>query len=273
MTPDSKFSIFVSSSDSYSDLWPVFFELFQRMWPEYSGIIYLQTQEKAYSYPGLNIVCTNVGRIKDFGATLLAGLNKVEEGNILFFMIDYIFMGRVNNQKVQEYFDYFKRAGLDTLVLYPQPFQTTKPSSHRDLQVAVPPCNRRMFGFQTAFWRLSVLKDLILPHENPWMCEWYGSERAALMNIREESLKACLSMEAMPIPYDVRGCLHQGKWLDNAIEWIKIQGITVDFNNRGIYVDNKGYNSFSYKFKIKWIIWTTGLKGSWKDLTKRKPIH
>lgn len=87
------FSIFVSSSDKYSDLWPVFFKLFKRMWPEYDGVIYLQTENKNYSYPNLNIKCTNIGKQKSFGTALLSGLNKVKEKNILFFMIDYILMG------------------------------------------------------------------------------------------------------------------------------------------------------------------------------------
>lgn len=42
----SSFSIFVSSSDNYSDIWDVFFDMFKKMWPEYNGQIYLQTQEK-----------------------------------------------------------------------------------------------------------------------------------------------------------------------------------------------------------------------------------
>lgn len=29
--------IFISSADSYSDLWPVFFKLFKEYWPEWGG--------------------------------------------------------------------------------------------------------------------------------------------------------------------------------------------------------------------------------------------
>ena len=226
-----------------------------------------------FEYSGLNIECTNVGMLNGFGATLLAGLNKVTEQNILFFMIDYIFMGRVNNAKVNEYFEHFCEQKLDALVLFPQPFQNVRPSNRSDCQVAVPPCTRRMFSYQAAFWKKNVFMDLILPHENPWMSEWYGSSRAEKMQIREESLKSGLSKTELPIPYDARGCLHQGKWLENAVEFLKKEYLDVDFSIRGHYDDNRGYKSLWYRIRIKFIIWSTGLKGCWWDLLKRKPIH
>ena len=269
----SDYAVFISSADSYSDLWPVFFRLFKKYWPEFNGKIYLQTQEKHFEYPGLNIECTNVGKLKGFGTTLLAGLNKVSEENILFFLIDFIFMGRVDDNKVQEYYEHFCDQKLHTFVLCRQPFQNIRPSKRSDCQVAVPPCPRRMFSYQVAFWKKQVLTDIILPHEDPWMSEFYGSARAEKMMIREESLKATPPKPDMPIPYDPRGCLHQGKWLDNAIDFLKKEKIDVDFSKRGLYDDNKGYKSFRYRIKIKYIIWSTGLKGSWLDLLKRKPIH
>ena len=39
-------AVFVSSSDNYSDIWDLFFDLFYKYWPEYKGKIYLQTQKK-----------------------------------------------------------------------------------------------------------------------------------------------------------------------------------------------------------------------------------
>lgn len=73
--------------------------MFKKMWPEYNGQIYLQTQEKDYQHEGLNIVCTKVGKIQGFGETLRAGLDKIKDDNFLFIMIDYLFMSKVDNQK------------------------------------------------------------------------------------------------------------------------------------------------------------------------------
>ena len=118
----SSFSIFVSSSDSYSDIWDVFFDMFQKMWPEYNGTIYLQTQEKEYHHEGLNIVSTKVGKMKDFGTTLHTGLDKIKEDAFLFMMIDYLFMGRVNDAKMEEYFKFFQAKDADSLRLIEESF-------------------------------------------------------------------------------------------------------------------------------------------------------
>lgn len=230
----------------------------------------MQTQEKEYKHKKLNIKCTKVGKYKYFGETLRAGLNKIPEDDILFMMIDYIFMGKVNHQSITEYYDFFKKNNLDSLCLYPQHFLHHKPSKNEKLVQAVPPCGKVMFGYQIAFWRKNLLFDMgALPHEDPWMSEWYGSSRAEKMNLHIECIKKEVSM---PIPYDVRGCLHQGKWLQNAIELLNQIDYSIDTSIRGLYDEKKGYRSLWYRVRIKWVIWITGLKGSYWDLFKRKPL-
>lgn len=266
------FTIFVSSSDNYSDIWPLFFDFFQNFWPEYKGKIYLNTQEKEYSHEGLNIICTKVGKKKYFGETFRAGLKQVDGEDILLIMIDYLFMGQVNHEKVLDYYKLFKKHDLDSLCLFPQKFPHYKCLGNADILLAKPPFPLSiLFGYQIAFWGKSVLFEMALPHENPWMSEWYGSQRAEKMCIRMGYLAHQWNM---PIPYDARGCLHQGLWLDNAIKFMQENNYTkFDFNKRGYYDNYKVYESFLYRIKIKWVIYKTGLKGSYWDLLKRKSIH
>ena len=265
----SEYAVFISSADTYSDLWPVFFRLFKKYWPEYNGKIYLQTQEKHFEYPGLNIECTNVGKLKGFGATLLAGLNKVTEDNILFFMIDYIFMGRVNDNQVNDFYGHFCEDNLDTFMLIPHQPSKGVSSKRNDCLIIQPP----YFGYQVAFWKKKVLMDMILPHENPWMSEWYGCLRAEKMRIREESIKLEMLDVKWPIPYDARGCLHQGKWLENAVDFLKKENLKVEFSKRGLYDDEKGYKSLKSRIKTKWNLIKTGICGSYFDLKTRESIH
>lgn len=264
------YAIFVSSADSYSDLWPAFFTLVERMWPGYGGRIYLNTQEKTFSHPGLDIVCTQVGQLGAFGATLKAGLRQVEEENVLFLMVDYLLMGPVDEKRLAEHFEHFRSQGLDGLILACQFWVNEKESRHPDFVAFAPPAVHRLFSFQAGFWKKDVLLALTVDHENPWMGEWFGDLRAVKMGLIIESLRR----EAVkPIPYDGRGCLHQGYWLQNAREWLDEQGIAVDYSRRGLYEEHEVYKTHRFRFKVKWMIWQTGLKGSYWDLLRRKPLH
>lgn len=260
----SKYTIFISSSDSYADIWDLFFDLFKKYWPEYDGEIVLNTEVLDYSHPGLNIRCTKVGKLGSFGKVFRAGVDLVDTENLLLVMIDYIFMGKVNHRKVEEYYDYFRENKLDSLCFVFQDYPNVTETNHPELLNVIPPAPRIMFSYQIAFWKKAMLREMALPHENPWMSEWYGSQRAEKMRI-----KLVCPQKGMicPIPYDPRGCLHQGKWLDNAISFLNSIDYPVDVEKRGEYRD--GYITLRYRIKAKYMIWSTGLKGSYWDLINR----
>lgn len=263
----NNYTIFVSSADSYSDLWPTFFDLFKMYWPEYSGEIYLNTENKIYSHPGLNIICTQVGKQKAFGITFREGLNKIPTNSILLIMIDYIFMVKVNNVKIEEHFHFFVKKELDTLCLTHQNYPNTEQTNNLELIMVNAPAPYVMFSYQIAFWKKSMLYQMALPHENPWTSEWYGTQRAEKMKIK---MAAISNKKHNPIPYNPTGCLHKGKWLDDAITHLKSIDYYVDFNIRGYFEEPK--RSIKNRIKIKWMLVKDGLKGSYWDLWKRQKI-
>ncbi len=260
-------TILVSSSDSYADIWDLFFDLFKKYYPEYKGEIVLNTEKLDYSRPDLNIRCTKVGKLGSFGKVLRAGLDSVTSENVLLIMIDYIFMGKVDHQKVEEYYHFFCENNLDSLCLEYQGYPNVTLTKHPELVNVIPPAPHVMFSYQIAFWTKAMLREMALPHENPWMSEWYGSKRAEKMRIKLVSAKNGI---LYPIPYDLRGCLHQGKWLDNAVEFLHSIDYIINFDQRGYYVD--GYNTFIFRVRLKLKIWSTGLRGSYLDLILRKMI-
>ena len=241
--------------------------MFKKYWPEYEGTIYLQTQERQYTYPGLNIICTKVGKLKEFGRTLRAGLDQIPTENILLIMIDYIFMGKVDNDRINACYHYFCEQQLDSCCLVWQSYPNVKEMSDHDYLLVTPPAPYIMFSYQIAFWKKSILKEMALPHENPWMSEWYGTLRAEKMHIR----LACLREGILPIPYDLTGCIHKGKWLQNAIDFLDENHYVFDFEKRGCYQDLP--TTFFQRIRLKMMIYSAGLKGSWIDLWKRKRIN
>lgn len=264
----NNFAVFVSSSDDYSDIWDLFFDLFCDYWPEYingGGKIYLQTQTKEYNHPSLNIFCTKVGKLKYYGEMLRAGLDKVQEDNILFVMIDYIFMGKVDNQKLICYYDFFTLNDVDSLRLVEERFNNYRDTSNPDIKQCFPPAPNRFFSYQIAFWRKEKLREIVLPHESPWSSEWYGDKRAHEIPLKLYSIKENIPR---PILYDLRGCLHRGKWLDIAVDFLERINYKIDFSRRGYYTDE--YNSIRTRLKLSYRLKLDGLKGSWLDLLKRK---
>ena len=260
--------IFISSADSYSDLWPIFFDMFKKYWPEYNGIIYLNTEEKTYTTNGLNIICTQVGQNKFFGTTFRKGLDMIKSKNVLLMMIDYMFMGRVNDRKILEYYDFFVNEYLDSLCLTNQHYPNTKKTGHNELVMVLPPAPYVMFSYQIAFWKKSMLYQMALPQEDPWTSEWYGTLRAEKMHIK---LASIADEKYNPIPYHLAGCLHKGKWLTEAIEHLKSINYNVDFDKRGYYHELP--TSIKRRLIVKWKIVKVGLLGSYYDLSKRRKLY
>lgn len=256
--------IFISSADTYADLWPVFFDLFKRYWPEFNGEIYLNTEEKTFTHPGLNIISTRVGKQKSFGMAFQRGLDQISVDHIMLIMIDYIFMGKVNNDKIEEYFDFFIQKDLDSLCLVDQGFPNIKESGHPELKLVYPPAPRIMFSYQIAFWKKSMLYQMALPHENPWTSEWYGTLRAEKMSIKLASVY-CKAYN--PIPYDLAGCLHKGKWLNNAVDFLNSVNYPLNFSSRGYFQELP--QTIKNRIKVRWMLIKDGIKGSYWDLLKR----
>ena len=251
-----RYSVFVCSSDSYSDIWDVFFDMFRRFWPEYDGEIYLQTEEKECRRDDMNIICTKVGKRKAFGSLLRAGLEKVPSRNILLIMIDYMMMGPVKVNMLGTYYQYFRRNNLDALYLVYQklPMRACEEGMH--ISKLLP--SEHTFSYQVSFWKKEMLKEMALPHENPWTSEWYGNKRA----LRAELDIRCVNDKTNDVfIYNHAGCLHRGKWLQDAEDFLNEKQYSVDFERRGHYKEE--YRSFKVRFLLKMTFILHGLKGSY----------
>lgn len=242
---NQNFAVFYHTCDKYSDLWEHFCFFFKKYWPEYDGIIYVNSEEKDFSYPGLNIVNLKVG-VCDFSDREIRGLKKVKEDNILLMMDDLFLMGKVDTAAVKEYYDYFVKAELDTLVFRKfKSYLATIPVNCRKAEIVIPPSND-MYSSQLAFWKKDVFMSLLNPADGPWEMEWFGSMRANLSHVK----MACTPENCIPsLP---EGGLHIGRWVPKMIEFLHNENYTkIDFNIRGYYkpVSNAPLKK---RIKMKW---------------------
>lgn len=258
MVNENSFDVFISSSDAYCDIWPIFFQLFAMHWPDYKGVIYLNTQKKMITYAGLNIVCTCVGEGLPFGQTFKKGLDKVENDNVLLMMIDYIFMERVDAIGVENAFAIFKEKNMDSLCLIHQDYDCLGDTIGNTYIKVLPP-SRDLFSFQIAFWKKAKLKSLVLDHETPWAAEWFGTKRA---NKNLLNLYVLTKKQIPPILYDAAGCLHKGKWLESAVSYLRTISIDIPVAERGIY-DSGTEKKIKTRILTKIMLVKSGLKGSY----------
>jgi len=269
MDKKKNYAVFISSSDSYADIWDMFFHFFKKLWPDFDGSLLLNTTNLSYKFENKEIST----QVKDgkFGKVFNRGLDMIKEDYVLLIMIDYLFMDKVNAHRLQEYYKSFLENDLDVFYLIQRNLKDNHETDIPGFRIVNQPMpDEQLFGFQMAFWKKNVLKEMVLGHEDPWFAEYFGSKRAKKMKIKV----GFVEKEYMPILYDANGCLHQGLWMENAVKFLKEQSYDkIDFEKRGYYNDNKVYQTkkFWRIFTIKKIL--TGLRGSYWDLIARTPIH
>lgn len=240
------FAIFYHTCDKYSDLWEHFCYFFKKYWPDYKGKIYLNSEEKDFSYEGLNIINLKVGTC-DFSEREIRGLKRVEEENILLMMDDLFLMGKVDTQAVAEYYKYFVESNIDSLIFRKFPsFEATIPVNVRQAEVVVPP-STDMFSSQLAFWKKDIFISLLNSNDGPWEMEYFGTIRA---NLKHHKL-VCTPENVIPsIP---PGALHYGQWNEEIIHFLeKEQYNKIDYKIRGIYNPKNRKNSIKKRLKFQY---------------------
>lgn len=175
------FAVFYHTCDKYSDLWEHFCHFFKKYWPDYTGKIYINSEEKEFDYPGLNIVNLKVG-VRNFSDREIAGLKLVEEQNILLMMDDLFLMGAVDVEALNEYYSYFLEADLDSLC-FRNCYETTFPVNVRQARAVVPP-SVNMLSSQLAFWKKESFISFLNCDDGPWEMEWFGAMRANLSHLK-----------------------------------------------------------------------------------------
>jgi hypothetical protein len=234
-----KFTILVNSSDGFADCWGPFFKLFNLYWPNCDVKILLNTETANWSFPGVNLHCTQVGvgtGKLTWSECLIQALNQVDTPLVLYLQEDYFLERQVNVNLVYELADMMvdtniKHVGL-THFGSCGPFHTTSnPRLWKIDQHA-----RYRISTQAALWCRDTLNSYLKPEENGWMFEIYGSRRAQK---REECFltvnRDLYCPEKTPIFQYTHTGIIKGKWHQNMSKLFTQHGIQVDFEKRGFY--------------------------------------
>ncbi len=261
-TENTQFSVFVNSTDHYSDTWEPFFTLFKKFWPEYQGKIYLNTEEKVFEFPGLDIVSTQVARFKSkdkltWGQCLLYGFNQVETDLVFYTHEDYFLKAPVQHDKILEWVTLMQAHQITYLNISDQgnrgPFHPS--DLHHDLW-AVDQKDQYRISTQASLWDIQKMRRYVRKHENPWHFEFYGNIRARRRRDRFYAVnRDQYNHHSNDVwPYDPTGIV-AGKWVKEIVyDLFKENNIQIDFEQRGFYDPNTSQRRYKKKPLYKKLI-------------------
>ena len=241
-----QYSIIVNTCDSFEDCWNPFFRLFKTYWADCQGKIFLNTEYKDYSYPGLDIIAVKGCGQHDYSKTkratwsqcLLWALDTVDTDVVLYLQEDYFFKDKVQNAIVEEFVSLMeKEKEIKCIQLTDQSGKRTEKSNFPHLNIYDVKQPYRV-SCQAALWRKDELKSILCKEESAWDFEEFGSQRSTII----AHLYLAVSRDWVTlnhfeiIPYIFTGII-RGRWKRDVVALFENNGIQVDFSKRGFEED------------------------------------
>lgn len=215
-------TLLVASCDAYSDLWEPYFALISRYWPDCPFPIALITENKR---PNLGRVrALHLGQGLDWSSLLLRALDAVSTPYVLLSLEDFFLRRTVDTQRVIALLDALKRENLNMLRLIPRP--GPKGRRLKGLYGGIAPHTPYRVSTQAALWRVTVLRQLLLPGESAWQFEVNGSKRSSLY-------QGFASVWDAAIPYR-HHVVERGRWFPWAAFRFRRLQIGVDLKARPV---------------------------------------
>src|SRR5579859_232901 len=115
------YCVLVSSCDAYADCWEPFFTLLSRYWPSLDQPLYLNTETKAFAFPGLRIVSSRVGlearHPLSWSERLRRCLDLFPCDIVLYLQDDYLLKDRVDGQEILRLAELMRTHAIDHIGL------------------------------------------------------------------------------------------------------------------------------------------------------------
>lgn len=252
---ESNYSILINTTDSFEDCWIPFFTLFHKYWPDYNGKIYLNTETKQFTYPGLNIISIQNSKNNPlqritWSECLLRALDTIDTDVVLYMQEDYFIKDYVKNDWVERYVKMIQsNTEIDCIHLTDQGSPMDKISKFENLYT-IPKIHQDRICCQAALWRKDILKQYPRNYETAWNFEWWGSKRAAILNhnffVVDKKWVKLNNYEIIPYIFTA---VIGGRWYKEVVPLCEANDIKIDYSKRGFFERKK--NTLSKRIKAK----------------------
>jgi hypothetical protein len=223
--PFIEVSAVVASHDGFADVWPGFFNLLFRFWPDLPFPLYLISNN--VTFPDGRIIGLRVGDDLSWSDTLARGLEQISSQFILLILDDFFLTGPVDTALVRRLHTSMLDQGAVYLRLRanPKPDRICPHDPNIGLIAKRAPYRASL---QVAFWDRLILLSLLRRGESAWDFELKGSRRSD--EIVQPFLCVCDGLSV--IPY--RHVIQRGKYLPDAIRYFAQFGIRFDPCGRAV---------------------------------------
>lgn len=243
-----KYSILINTCDKFEDCWNPFFKLWSLYWKDCNGTIYLNTEYKDYSYPGVNIVpvkgCAThnipINRRATWSQCLKWALELMDTDIVLYMQEDYFLKDKVKNDIVEKYVKLMEEhTDIQCIHLTDQAVSADQSTPYNHLK-KVNTFQRYRVSCQAALWRKKELFDILREYESAWEFEEFGSQRSSVMNHTYLAVdRNYVKLDSFEIiPYIFTGIV-QGRWYDPVVELFSKHQIEIDYSIRGFLSERK----------------------------------
>lgn len=230
-------SLVLCSCDSYEDTWVPFCTQLVKHWPGFNMPIYLCTESKTFSYPGLDIRCplANGKVYKQWSKRLIKLLEKIDSEFVLFMLDDFWITESVDIQSFDRILNWMnedKRMGFVCL-RYEKRDKNTIPETIRRKNCQYPlliqclPKEPFRITTQVGLWRKKYLLKLLRSHESAWYFETRATFRSRFYYERIYDVKRTV------VNYPVGGFLGGGKCYKDYADLYPLEIIAPSVTKRG----------------------------------------
>ncbi len=213
----------VASYDGCSDIWPGFFALMSRFWPDLPFPLYLISNHLAFADD--KVMALRVGDDLSWSETLARGLERVSSRYVLLILDDFYLTAPVDTALVLRMQAAMVAKDAAYLRLAPYPAADTPCVDVPEIGTIRKGAPYRT-SLQMAFWDRRVLLDLLQREESAWDFEIKGTRRSDALD--RPFLGVCSDFTVVPY----RHVLRRGKVLPDAARFFASLGVSFDLTKR-----------------------------------------
>lgn len=208
-----RLSIYVSSPDSYSDVFTIFLKGFRKYWSDCPYEFILTTN--SYSYEGLTCICNHL-KEDTWVERTIAALPRIESKYILLMCDDLIINDKVNNSKIEKILDYMDLNNIKYCHITPLNFgnKILYNPLLRKINKQTPYAVNLQIGIFRKDYFIDILGEGNL---SAWQIENEINKLA--VHSLDENYDDIIGVGEIVIPY-IHGVV-KGKWFRKAIKYIR----------------------------------------------------